>query len=145
MQKSCPDDILQGSGAVVFFVLLSEASQKGAVLQIHGFLGDLRQLAFSSAKDGSAAPGVRLSHLASFKGDQEGRPPLTLYACGTRRPASVSAVTLPGDAGPPRIAQSPVRNRGPEALRQRHGGLQVLPPPCSRAELNENDRSRSQR
>ena len=101
---------LQGSGEVVFFVPLSEASQKGAMLQIHGFLRGLWQLAFSSAKDGSASPGMRLSHLASFKGNQESWPPLTLYACGTQRPVSVSALILPGDTGPSRIAQSLVRS-----------------------------------
>ena len=145
MQKSHLDDILQGNGKVIFFVPLSEASQKGAVLQIHAFLRGLWQLVFSLAKVGSAARGVRLSHLASFKGDQESQPPLTLYACGTQRPVSVSALILPGNASPPRIARSPVRSRGLEALRQQYGGLRVLPPPRSRAELNENDRSRSQR
>lgn len=144
MQKSCLDDILQGSGEVVFFVPLSEASQKGAMLQIHGFLRGLWQLAFSSAKDGSASPGMRLSHLASFKGDQESRPPLTLYAWDPKASLCVSFDPA-WRCWPTPHSTEPCEEQCPEALRQWYRGLRVLPPPRSRAELNGNDRSRSQR
>lgn len=49
--------------------------RKGLCSRSIASLGALGQLAFSLAKDGSAAPGVRLSHLASFKGNQKSWPP----------------------------------------------------------------------
>lgn len=66
-------------------------------------------------------------------------PSWILYACGSQRQVSMSALILPSDTDPPHIALSPVRKRDPEALRRKRRDCEY---PCTYPELSQPGRRR---
>lgn len=94
IQESRLDGTSQGRMEVAFFVPHSEASPKGTVLCHMASLGVLGQLTLCLAEDGSAAPGVGSYTWHHSGAVRKADPSLMLYAWGTQKQVSASALIL---------------------------------------------------
>lgn len=138
-------DTLQGRGRLFPLSHKVRPLRKGPGCRPIASQGTLGQLAFCLPEDGSAAPGMG-SHTWHHSGAiRRAGPSLTLYACGTQKQASASALILPVGAGQPHTALSPGRSRGLQALRrhQRACPTPILPSPA--LSLKRNGRRRYQK